>query len=370
MPRRWNQPLLSGAGCGAWLLALLLAGTLPADPAAERNEQPPSYPDHDDLTYYLDREGRRHAIESVDDWAIRKRHIRANLQLVMGRLPEPRQRVELDVRQTETAQLGRGIERRKISYQADPHDRVAAWLFLPARPAGGKLPAVLCLQQTTSLGKDEPAGLGGHPDQHYALHLAERGYITLAPDYPSFGEHDYDFDPRHGYASGSMKAVWDNMRAVDALASLAEVDVERIGCIGHSLGGHSGMFTAAFDERIQVLVSSCGFSSFAKDDMPSWTGPRYMPRIASVYRNDPALVPFDFAEIVGCFAPRPFLASAALHDSDFDVSGVRDVMAAALAVYELHGVPEHLGAYYPDSEHAFPADARRAAYEFLDRHLK
>src|SRR6185369_1322999 len=78
--------------------------------------------------------------------------------------------------------------RRKITYQTEPGDRVAAYLFLP--PADGKkLPAVLCLHQTTKLGKAEPAGLGGLKNLHYALELAERGYITLAPDYPGYGDY-------------------------------------------------------------------------------------------------------------------------------------------------------------------------------------
>jgi hypothetical protein len=104
--------------------------------------------------------------------------------------------------------------------------------------------------------------------------------------------------------------------------------------------------------------------------MPSWTGPRYMPLIASRFGNDADRVPFDFTEIVGSFAPRPFLACAAERDNDFDVSGVRDVIAAAKPVYELFGKPDHLAAYYPDSGHGFPADARDVAYAFLDRHLK
>lgn len=48
--------------------------------------------------------------------------------------------------------------------------------------------------------------------------------ITIAPDYPSFGEHSYDFAPERGYVSGLMKAVWDNIRPVDLLQSMSEVD--------------------------------------------------------------------------------------------------------------------------------------------------
>jgi hypothetical protein len=130
------------------------------------------------------------------------------------------------------------------------------------------------------------------------------------------------------------------------------------------------MFTAAFEPRLRVLVSSCGFTRFHKDDLPSWTGPRYMPRIARVYKNNADLVPFDFPEVIGTFAPRPFLVCAAVHDDDFEVSGVRDSIASARAVYDLFGKPDHLQAYYPNSKHDFPDDARRVAYEFLDRHLK
>ena len=79
------------------------------------------------------------------------------------------------------------------------------------------------------------------------------------------------------------------------------------------------------EPRIKAIVSSCGFCTFQKDDVPSWTGPVYMPRIASLFANDADQVPFDFSEIVATFAPRPFFASAAQRDSDFDVSGVKSI---------------------------------------------
>jgi dienelactone hydrolase len=290
------------------------------------------------------------------------------MQLVMGELPSPNQRAPLDL-QVHAQLPGGAIVRRNISYQSEPGKRVPAYLFVPPLEPGAKVAAVLCLHQTTKLGKGEPAGLGGNPNLHYALHLAQRGFVTLAPDYPSFGEHKWDFDAHPEYKSGTMKAIWDNIRAVDLLQSLSEVDPERIGVIGHSLGGHNAMFTAAFEPRLKVIVSSCGFTSFKKDDLPSWTGKVYMPRIAKVYGNDAAKVPFDFPEIVASFAPRPFLACAANHDDDFDVSGVRDCLASARPIYALYGKAEHVAGYYPDSKHDFPVDARKVAYEFLERHL-
>ena len=129
------------------------------------------------------------------------------------------------------------------------------------------------------------------------------------------------------------------------------------------------MFTAVFDTRLKVIVSSCGFSSMKKDDVPSWNGPTYMPRIATLYKNDAKLLPFDFPEIVASFAPRAFLACAAKHDDDFDAGGVADCIAAARPIYALLGREANLQAYYPDAKHDFPADARTAAYEFMGKHL-
>ncbi len=104
----------------------------------------------------------------------------------MGPLPNPAKRVALDVRVLEETQLAGGITRRKISYQSDATDRVTAYLFLPpAADPPAKRPAILCLHQTTRAGKAEPAGLAGSTNLHYALQLAEHGYVTLAPDYPA-----------------------------------------------------------------------------------------------------------------------------------------------------------------------------------------
>src|SRR5262249_42178016 len=152
----------------------------------------------------------------------------------------------LDVKVTDSVTTARYV-RKRLTFAAEKDDRVPAYLLLPLGRKG-RLPAVLCLHQTTPLGKGSPAGLGGNPNPPYALHLAERGSVPLAPDSPSFGDYKYDFG-KSRFKSGSMKAVWNNMRAIDLLQSLPEVDPERIGCIGHSLGGHNTMFTAAFDTR-------------------------------------------------------------------------------------------------------------------------
>jgi pimeloyl-ACP methyl ester carboxylesterase len=351
---------LCGAGCVLWAITALSAGA-----------EPPFYLDKTKLLVWRDADGKEHAITRAEDWLRRREHILASMQLVMGPQPGKDRVVPLDVQVSEVTK-GDGWVRKKLTFVPEKGDRVPAYLLLPAG-SKGKVPAVLCLHQTNGrLGKDEPAGLGGKPDLHYALHLVQRGYVTLALDYPNFGESR--FDPyANGYQSATMKAIWNNRRAIDLLQALPEVDGERIGCIGHSLGGHNTMFTAVFDERIKAAVSNCGFNAFPKymgGDLRGWSHKGYMPRIASTYGARPEKMPFDFPEVVAALAPRAFLASAPTGDDNFEVSGVRDCIAAALPVYELLGAKEKLSANYPNCKHDFPPEVRKVAYGWLDRWLK
>ena len=157
-------------------------------------------------------------------------------------------------------------------------------------------------------------GLGDRPNRQYASELAERGYVTLAPNYPLLARYQPDLKAL-GWESGTLKAVWDNIRGLDLLESLPFVKPGAFGAIGHSLGGHNAVYTSVFDERIKVVVSSCGLDSFLdyyggdeKVWLPEkgWTQTRYMPRLAE-YRGRLAEIPFDFHELIGALAPRHVL---------------------------------------------------------------
>ena len=328
----------------------------------------PMYSDHADLLYYLDSSARRHPVRTEADWEVRRRHVLEGFQEVAGPLPTV-EKPPLDIRVLSESRRS-GYTRQSITYQALPDDPVPAYLLIPDRR--GQRPAVLALHPTGDLGKGIPAGLGDRPNRSYAHELALRGFVVLAPDYAYMG--DPQRDPYElGYLSGTMKGIYNHIRGVDLLVSLRMVDADRIGAIGHSLGGHNSLFVALFDERVRAVVTSCGFNAFAKyknGDVTGWSSRKYMPRIASIYGKDPAKIPFDFTEVLGAIAPRPVFVNAPAGDANFEVSGVKDCLRAARPVYEtVHSAVDRLVGVHPDCGHDFPPQIRAEAYNFLEKWL-
>lgn len=326
------------------------------------------YADQSNLMEVYTEEGVIAPVESVEDWSVRREHILENMQEVMGRIPEL-PTVDLAVEYLESVRL-ESYTRHRITFQVEEGDRLPAYLLIP-HDIQGKVPAMVCLHPTSEHGKGQVVGLGDKENRNYAGELAARGYVTLAPDYPGFGDYEIDVYGM-GYVSATAKGILNHRRSLDLLASLPEVDADRMGAIGHSLGGHNSLYLAVFEPRVKAVVTSCGFNSFAKykeGDLTGWSHKGYMPRITEVYNRDPKQMPFDFTEVLGAIAPRALFVSAPVHDANFEVSGVRDCIDAADPVYELFGARENLRVVYPDCEHDFPQEIREQAYGFLDEVL-
>lgn len=328
--------------------------------------------DHSNLLIYAEN-GTLHPVKTVRDWLKRREQILEGMQAAMGELPRVTDLPEMKPKIVERTEFEKFI-RQKISLQIEPGHTLFAYLFVPKNlPEGSRVPAVLALHPTHPMGKGDPAGLSGRENRSYGLELAERGFVVLAPDYPSFGDDStYDFSSDR-YVSGTMKGIFNHIRCVDFLCALDFVDPNRLGVIGHSLGGHNAMFVAVFDARLKVIVSSCGWTPFHDyygGKIKGWTSDRYMPRLKTVYKLNPDWVPFDFYEIVAALAPRAFFSNSPLRDANFDVNGVRKGIQEAKKIYRLYDAEDQLQVRYPDYEHDFPPEIREAAYRFMESVLK
>jgi Prolyl oligopeptidase family len=323
------------------------------------------------LLVFSDSAGRAQPIKTLSDWERRKAEILNGMQQITGKLPGTEKRCPLDINIDLDTNCG-PYRLQRLTYQSEPGSRVPAYLLIPTQgmPAN-KHPAVLALHPTDL--RDGNRVVVEPLREHYPAYgrdLAERGFVVLAPAYPLMAGYEPDIQ-KLGYQSGTMKAIWDNIRGVDLLVSLPFVRTNAIGAIGHSPGGHNAIYTAVFDRRLSAVVSSCGFDSFRAykaGDITGWTSARYMPKLAE-YRGRLGDIPFDFHELLGALAPRPLFINAPIADANFSWQSVDEIVRAAKPVYELYRAGEKISVEHPECAHEFPANIRELAYDFLKRNL-
>ena len=311
-----------------------------------------------------------------------RKQLLSNMQEVMGPLPDFSNLPPMDVQTLDSHEEETYI-RHNIIFTVAENEKLPAYLYVPKQNGKPKrLAAMLVLHGTGDLGKRLVDGESRLENRAHAKELAQRGYVVIAPDYPSMGglkDHDFNSDR---YESGTMKAIFNHMRSVDLLESREDVDPKRIGVIGHSLGGHNAIFVGAFDPRLKVIVSSCGWTPFDYYDigvassknyggrLGPWAQDRYMPLMREKYELNGEKIPFDFPEIIASLAPRHFFSNSPLNDANFNVTGVKKGAIPISEVYSQLGASDNLIIQYPDAGHDFPPETRLAAYEFIDRALK
>lgn len=312
-------------------------------------------------------------------WADREAAIRGALTVLLGA-------PTVITRDTAPAQAGEvvvedGYTRTRVLIPGEVGDPIPAFLLTPAEPIAVPTPVMIVLHQTQAAGKDEAVGLSGNPEMAFAVALAQRGYICIAPDVIGFGERTpagappYDgamaFFARHPEWSFFGKMNWDLARVVDYIETLPGADAARIGVIGHSHGAYGALMSAAFEPRIAAVVASCGFTTLRADPNPErWSHLTcLLPRLG-FYLDEIAQAPFDWHEVLGLIAPRPLYNWATLDDGIFpNTESLAEVYDAVRAVYSVLGAADVFTGRLEPGDHAFPRSERQAAYAWLDRQL-
>jgi len=329
-----------------------------------------------ELLSYVDAKGRQRPVVTNSDWEMKRHQMLDSLQAAMGQLPSLVQLPSFEIQYRDSLKEI-NYTRYSINFRVAENEYLPAYLYIPNNDElHRKHPAMLALHQTAMEGKrntDEGRNMT------YAKELAHRGYVVISPDYPSFGDlHHYDFQ-NDRYLSGTMKGIFNHIRCVDLLQSRPDVDPERIGVIGHSLGGHNAMFVAAFDTRLKIVVTSCGWTEFEYYNIGAeaekryggklgpWAQDRYMPLFREKYQLNVDKIPFNFHEIIALISPRWFFSNSPVNDGNFDVEGVKVGIDKAKEAYRFLNVEDRLQVRYPLANHDFPDEIRLEAYRFIDK---
>jgi cephalosporin-C deacetylase-like acetyl esterase len=271
-------------------------------------------------------------IQALQDWqSVRNERRREFLEMVgLDPLPE---RADLRPRVHATTKGDRYTISR-ISFESLPGVHVAANLYVPNN-LEAPAPAVLYV-----------CGHGLIGTAHYQAHgdlWARKGYVCLLIDTleqgDSRGDHHGIYSEKHfdwydrGYAASGGE-LWNSMRALDYLSSVAEADKDRIGVTGISGGGALSWWVGIADERVKAIAPVCGTSTIA-----SYLAERLLNGHCDcmIYHN---LYQREMSEVGALCAPRPLLVGAASEDSLFSPPAYQRVVEDIRGIYTLYGKPE------------------------------
>lgn len=316
-------------------------------------------------------------LKSPIEWPGTRSKIVEAVSEILG--PLPKKRAELQVKTLDERDFP-GYVRKRINYFVDEWDRISAWLFIPE--GREESPAIVCCHQESALGKDEAAGLGG--DSRLALaqrYCAELGYITIAPDCVTAGDRVLTKQEplkSKGFYKGSNKfSLWgkmlsDHLHAVDVLSEMKRVDASRIGVMGHGLGGANAVLLAAYDDRIQSCVASCGFTRFETDKTPNrWIDPEglcLLPKLKSAF--DFGKFPFDWEHLLALAAPTPMMVLTNLMDSPYsNPKSCEKACQEAAKVYKILGASSAINHFAHNDGHTITSNTIELADAWFERWL-
>jgi hypothetical protein len=258
-----------------------------------------------------------------------------------------------------------GVVRQLVRYAVEPGIPTEAYLLKPAT-GNGRRPGVAVFHPTVKESIREPAGLAGRNHMAFGLQLARRGCVALCPRNFLWSDNQTlaipselkRYQDRHPKSKGMAKMLFDSIVAVDILAALPDVDPQRIGAVGHSLGAKEVLYLAAMDKRVRATVSSeggigTGFSN--------WHDPWYLGE--EIRR--PAFT-HEHHELLALVAPRAFLL---LGGDSADGAKSWPFIEAALPVYGLYDRPARVGLLHHTKGHSIPPEVEPKLYEWLLTYL-
>jgi len=248
----------------------------------------------------------------------------------------------------------------------------------------GRVPAIIGLHghgSAASNGKDVVA-TNANSSQLIGPSLVRKGYIVAVIDGYFHGERigkgpGGDRDNKDAQEANLFKlylwqgrTLWgmmlrDQQCLIDYLQTRSEVDSERIGVTGMSMGCTGSWWLAAIDERIKALVGVCCFTRFtellAHGNL----------RAHGIYYFVPGLLThFDSEAIYSLIAPRPMLMLSGDQDAGAPTDGVVTLERKLSAVYRLYGKPECFrSVIYKDTGHEYLPEMKDQMVQWFERHL-
>lgn len=243
-----------------------------------------------------------------------------------------------------------GYRLQTIELQSTATRRIRARLAIPDEPVDGGNPAVVAIHGHGGT-MDTPFDGENPIYKEFGKALAQRGFVVISTN---VGQHEI-YEPGRTLMG---ERLWDLMRCVDYLESRPDVNGQRIGCAGLSLGGEMAMWLGAMDTRMAATVS-CGFLT-AMDQMEQ--------NHCMCWKFDGLRELVDFADIYALTAPRPLQCQNGRKEpaTQFTVALAEKALAEIQPAYNDFNASDWLMLRIHDGGHEIDLEP---LVQFLSKHL-
>jgi dienelactone hydrolase len=236
---------------------------------------------------------------------------------------------------------------RRVYYQLWPGVYASGLLFVPKEMPERPAPAMLCPHGHWGQGNAHPIV------QSRCLVFAKMGYVTFSPN-----QNHYE-DLNWGISHQTL-GVWGNVRALDFLQSLPEVDRERIGVCGESGGGLQTQMLTALDPRVRAATVAGMTCNFREIIFPhtAHCDCNHFPNVMR-WLDAPEL------SALSCPVPIQYLTM-----NDWTRNFQQDDYPAITRLYAANGAPDRTHCRYEATEHTYDRSKREWTYWWMDKWLR
>src|SRR5262245_15817745 len=263
-------------------------------------------------------------------------------------------------------------------------DMIVPGIILIPKNRRGPVPAIIGLHghgSLTSSGK-EVVGTKEDSAQLIGPPLAKKGYVVAAIDGYFHGERigkgpGGQRDDKNAQEATLFKlylwqgrTLWgmmmrDQQCLIDYLETRPEVDKDRIGATGMSMGCTGSWWLAAIDDRVKAIVGVCCFTRFTE-----LIAHGNIRAHGIFYFVQALLSHFDSEAVYSLIAPRPMLMLSGDQDGGAPTDGVTTLERKLKAVYRLYNKEgQFRSVIYKDTGHEYLPEMKAEMAAWFERYL-
>jgi dienelactone hydrolase len=210
----------------------------------------------------------------------------------------------------------------------------------------------------------------------YAPVCAELGLVTLAIDSWCFGERKHEANGHQGEEDAFKRMLWngqtlwgmmmfDEYRAFHYLARRPEVDPNKLGAFGMSMGSTKAWWLSALEPKVAVTADVCCLTDY--DALIQANGLHGH----GVYYFVPSLLKqFTTAQVNELIVPRPRLSVNGRRDPLTPPAGVEKVREYLMPLYQRYGREQDCRIALFDCAHEELPEMRRQIREWFEKYFR